>query len=62
MSTHSDHRPGRPLRGEHRPAKTAVQVRLTDDELAALDAHRGDLSRAAFLRAALRSMVEGVCR
>lgn len=47
-------RPGRPLKTEpRRPARVAVQVRITEPEAQALDEARGEESRAEFARRAL---------
>ena len=47
---------GRPPSAD--PRRLGVYVRLTADELAAIDAHRAEQSRAAFMRDAAMSRAE----
>lgn len=50
-------RRGRPPEVPGKPRRNVVTVRLTDEGLAALDAARGPVSRAAYLRAALTARI-----
>ncbi len=49
----------RPGRKTQTPRRRRVPVLMSDDELAALDGARGEMSRGAFLRQALKRAVAG---